>query len=71
MEYLKADVFPFQRPKKVTKKPKVELYPIAKVEMYKHGKVESYWYEIRKPDGTEISFPSYQEAEDFQQENKL
>ena len=59
-------VLPF---KKVimTKKPKHELYPIAKVEEYEFGKVKNTFYEVRKPDGTTLLCKDYIAAEKEQQ----
>lgn len=51
----------------MTKKPKLELHPIAKVEQYEFGKVVKAWWEIKLPDGKDIIFPSYQDAEIYRQ----
>ena len=63
-----ADVISIKRkPKPVTKKPKMELYPIAKVEIYSSGKVsETYWV-VTRPDGKEVQCSSYRMAEKEQQ----
>ena len=62
-------VVPFKR-KQMTKKPKLELYPIRRVELYSHGKVtESYWVVIC-PDGVEIQCKSYEAALEAQQLDK-
>ena len=56
--------------KQMTKKPKIELYPIAKVDEYEFGKVKSSFWVVQLPDGTEVQCASYQAAEKAQQHYK-
>jgi hypothetical protein len=51
----------------MTKKPKIELYPIAKVEHYEFGKVTRTWWEVQHPDGAIVSCGTYQDALDAQE----
>src|SRR5258708_1447701 len=64
-----AEVVNINRKQQMTKKPKLELYPILKVEFYEFGKIvpeKSHWA-VRKPDGTEIQCKSYKAAQAAQQ----
>lgn len=65
------DFFTGQKRKRVTKRPKLELYPIAKVQEFVHGKIgpSAYWVVVF-PDGTEVQCKSYAAAEKVQQENR-
>ena len=63
-----ADVINIKRKKKMTKKPRLELYPIKRVQLWRAGAVaETYWV-VQKPDGTEIQCKSYDAAHIIQQE---
>lgn len=55
--------------KPMTKKPKMELYPIMKVQNFSNGVIgpKSYWVVI-KPDGNEIQCATYDSALLTQQE---
>lgn len=54
----------------MTKKPKMELFPIAKVERYEYGKVNETYYVVTHPDGTEIECKTYEDAQEAQQEKR-
>lgn len=57
-----------KRKKKMTKKSRLELYPIKRVQYYANGAVvESYWVVI-KPNGIEIQCKNYEDAYKIQQE---
>lgn len=52
----------------MTKKPRLELYPIKRVQLWRNGAaVETFWV-VQKPDGTEIQCKSYAAAAAIQQE---
>lgn len=54
--------------KQVTKKPRIELYPIKRVQVWRNGKaVETYWVVVH-PNGVEIQCKSYDAAHKIQQE---
>lgn len=54
----------------MTKKPKLELFPIKKVEVWSFGKVQDFYWVVQTPDGTEIQCKTYEDAVDTQQANK-
>lgn len=69
--YFGADVIDIKRKPKPMKKPKMELYPIAKVELYAEGKVANTYWVVKLSDGTEVQCKDYKTAEQYQQEHKV